>query len=285
MPCLSGTESKKPSDKLNPKPHRTAALFTKPGYWITPAGRMIRVHPDHLAFVQSHPDLFGFTRQEFDSICSYHRDILQNGGKVREAIIRDIVLDGFIRVRRYAGHWSINVPHLTPAMRESVTRFAAEILQDGVDGTVETDPETPLTILCVKTGIIVNEWSVHEVATGALLLPEPVHPPVWIGDPPDPALDPRAKRSWRELRRRFRYVEAIFEMVNILVANQASSLTTIRDRVLQYCKIRNIDFYLLLSYVVDSQVSAVTGMIGRRTIRRFDADLYLESVQTEPDQL
>ena len=270
-------------DQPKQKPHHNAALFDKPGYWVTPDGRTIRVTPDHLGFVQSHPEMFGYTRQEFDCIYSYHRDVLRNAGKVREAVIRDIVLNGFIRIRRYPDRWSINVPQLTPEIRESVTRFAVSMLQDGFDGTIETDSETAVMILCVKTGMILTDLTIRSVATGSLLIPEPVRPPVWVGDPPPPGSNPDAKPSWRELRQRFQYVEALFEMVNLLAAGQSNSLTKIRDRVMQYCKFRNIDFYLLLSYLVDSQVSTVTGMIGRRTIRRFDTDLYIESVQTEPD--
>ena len=88
-----------------------------PAHWIAPDGEKIDVKRSHIATVISRPHRFGVTLDWLKSVYRCQGEDQRFGceGKAREDIIRFLVMDNWIRTRRYikpATYWSITAREL-----------------------------------------------------------------------------------------------------------------------------------------------------------------------------
>jgi len=66
--------------KQKQKKNCSAAVFTQPGFWLTPDGTILQVTSSHVAYVIDHPETFGFTRDELIAIYGQHHERLKLEG-------------------------------------------------------------------------------------------------------------------------------------------------------------------------------------------------------------
>lgn len=143
------------------------AVLAAPGYWITPEDDVFRV-TSHVQSVWEDPERFGYTRKEVERLHVQAHEKFGSEGRARELILRELVTRNWIRIRRYRHRWSINISVLSPRVRRILTRFAAEMLGDGIDGIRETDPHHPVTVTLIPENSVAATYTMREIAAGAL---------------------------------------------------------------------------------------------------------------------
>ena len=107
-----------------------------PAYWIAPDGERLEVERSHIAAVIADPARFGVTEAWLRARYAEHGEGDRFGceGHAREAIIRRIVMAGWIRTRRYirpATYWSVTVDELDNATWRNLATWAIAGLEEG----------------------------------------------------------------------------------------------------------------------------------------------------------
>jgi len=75
--------------------------MTAYAFWINPSrGLAIYVSIHHINTILDNPALFSFTRKELENIYSQHGEKIGFEGRAREAIMRNAILRGWIRIRK-----------------------------------------------------------------------------------------------------------------------------------------------------------------------------------------
>jgi hypothetical protein len=85
-------------------------------FWIGPDGDILPVHGSHIGEVIRDPARFGMSRAEIEVAYAHHKEPLGLEGQARECIIRYLVTRGWIRVRLYRAHISVQVFTMSDAM-------------------------------------------------------------------------------------------------------------------------------------------------------------------------
>ena len=120
-----------------------------PAHWIAPDGERLDVRTSHIAAVIAEPDRFGVTEAWLRMVYAEHGEAERFGceGRARAAIIRHLVMAGWIRTRRCirpSTYWSVTIYDLDPSTRRR--------LQAWVDAGLAADwlkPASELRIYCV----------------------------------------------------------------------------------------------------------------------------------------
>ena len=107
-----------------------------PAHWIAPAGERLDVERSHIATVIADPAWFGVTEAWLRAQYAEHGEGDRFGceGHAREAIIRRMVMVGWIRTRRYirpATYWSVTVGELDNATWRGLATWASAGLEEG----------------------------------------------------------------------------------------------------------------------------------------------------------
>lgn len=104
-------------------------------FWISPKGKITGGLESHIAMVIKAPEKFGITREYIDKKYKEYGEQIGVEGKAREEIIREILKEGFIRIRKYRNdEWVINVHRISKRNKERITKWAEKITEKGIDG-------------------------------------------------------------------------------------------------------------------------------------------------------
>ena len=128
-----------------------------PAHWIAPDGERLDVRTSHIAAVIADPRRFGVTDAWLRAVYAEHGEAERFGceGRARAAVIRHLVMAGWIRTRRCirpSTYWSVTVYDLDAETRQR--------LQDWADTGLAADwlkPASELRIYLVsdeKTSIM-----------------------------------------------------------------------------------------------------------------------------------
>lgn len=123
-------------------------------YWISPKGRVAEVTGDtHIGLVIKFPEKFGLTTDEIRGIYDKYGEKMGLEGKAREEIIKDLVNQGWIRVRKYrnAGY-SVTISRLTKKVKDILFSWADKLINKGIGGSKETDKYSDVNILGIVDG-------------------------------------------------------------------------------------------------------------------------------------
>lgn len=98
-----------------------------PAYWISPVGKILPIYEDnHIAQVINNPNAFGMTLGEIQKMYDEENEQLGSEGKARERIIKLLILQGWIRIRRYMRQdmFSVNIGRLTKRTKNYLYKWA-----------------------------------------------------------------------------------------------------------------------------------------------------------------
>lgn len=99
-------------------------------FFISPHGDLITGVNRHIADVISSPEKFGLTSEYVNRIYKEHNEKLGGEGNAREEILVELIRNGWIRVREYAGrYWSIQVPRMSRKVKEYLWDFAVRVIE------------------------------------------------------------------------------------------------------------------------------------------------------------
>ncbi|MFW6046366.1 MAG: hypothetical protein ACOCP4_00985 [Candidatus Woesearchaeota archaeon] len=136
-------------------------------FWINPKGQIIGGLKSHIAMVFEKPEKFGLTKEYIDD--KYKKYGEQRGveGKAREEILKELLKEGFIRIRKYRNDdWVININKIGKKNKERITKWAEKITQKGVDG-IKASPQDTVRITDMSS--YNKKLSLRKLATGILL--------------------------------------------------------------------------------------------------------------------
>ena len=115
-------------------------------FFLSPSGDLIHVAQNHISTVIAEPEKFGLTVEEIQNAYSRHGERIGIEGEARKELLLRIIADGWIRIRRYPNrYWSVIAPSFTPAVRERLRVWAADLLF-GTGGFKEADRHMPVKI-------------------------------------------------------------------------------------------------------------------------------------------
>lgn len=124
------------------------ALKGSVGLFISPVGEIVQVHQSHINTVILDPPMFGITTQRIESIYAKYNESLGIEGSAREEILCELIMRGWIRLRRYIKpreQWSVTVNDLDNRTRLRLHHWAGKMLAGGL-GFTEDDPHKPVVI-------------------------------------------------------------------------------------------------------------------------------------------
>jgi len=125
---------------------------TKAAYFISPYGDIIQTDTSHIATIIKNPSKFGYTKEQIQSIYDKYNEKLNVEGKAREEILKDLMSNGWIRIRRYPNKfWSVQVPVINKKVKDFIFDWAERILK-GIQGFREDDKYMPVKITALKGG-------------------------------------------------------------------------------------------------------------------------------------
>jgi hypothetical protein len=78
-------------------------------YWITPEGEVIEVERKHINKIIGNPELFGLSFEKITEVYARYSEPLGLEGKAREEIMRNLILQGWIRIRWKPREWAYTV--------------------------------------------------------------------------------------------------------------------------------------------------------------------------------
>jgi hypothetical protein len=138
----------------SPLPH---AFRQSIAFWLAPDGVTHYVPVTHIQFVIDHPDLFSVSLEELHQRYQINNEPWGCEGTTRDEAIRELIVNGWTRVRRYARDYSVNVPVLSEHHRTILSRFARMLLNEGYDGRYEADVYMPMRIMEMASGKVSTE--------------------------------------------------------------------------------------------------------------------------------
>ena len=78
-------------------------------YWITPEGEVVEVERKHINKIIGNTELFGLTIEKIKETYDKYSEPLGLEGKAREEIMRNLILQGWIRIRWKPKEWAYTV--------------------------------------------------------------------------------------------------------------------------------------------------------------------------------
>lgn len=109
-------------------------------FWISPKGQVYGGSTEkHINMIMQSPKKFGYSEEEIDRIYQKYDEPKGVEGKAREEIVRNVILKGFIRIRRYVNKfYSINAANWDSKTKDHLFGWALDMIT-GKNGVKETD--------------------------------------------------------------------------------------------------------------------------------------------------
>lgn len=137
--------------------------------WISPRGEILaKQNTNHIAMVIENPQKFGLTKEYVEEKYKEYGEPLGVEGKAREEIIRELVKNGWIRIRRYTNKfWSITINKLTKKVKDYLFDWAQKTLT-GIAGFKEADKYMPVNIVALGGSSVPRNITIQGVANDVL---------------------------------------------------------------------------------------------------------------------
>jgi len=117
-----------------------------PAFFINPKGQVLYVGRSHISAIIKNPKKFGFPKEWIEAQYKRFGERMGQEGKAREFIIRNLIEDGWIHIRRYGdNHWNFNVWNTTGKVKEYIKKFARAMIK-GTNDFKEEVVEMPANI-------------------------------------------------------------------------------------------------------------------------------------------
>lgn len=107
---------------------------TAKAYWISPAGETIPVIMTHIDSVLKDPVRYGLTQEYIDRVAEENGGVgeLRDGGKARDAIMVEMLKQGWVRVRKVSKpyeYWTIQIENLSRTVKRNIIKWVEEMSQ------------------------------------------------------------------------------------------------------------------------------------------------------------
>lgn len=119
-------------------------------YWIDPYGTVIPLTTDrHIHEIMSAPDKFGLTTKEIAAVYKKYKEPIGTEGNAREAIMADLIKQGWGRVRYITrdDSFTVQVFKLDKTQKENLYDWAGLAVKNG-----GAKKDTGITVMEIKPG-------------------------------------------------------------------------------------------------------------------------------------
>jgi len=107
-----------------------------PAYWISPVGKILPIMDDekHIDQIIKNPKAFYLTIEEIQKIYDKHHEELGSEGKAREEIIKNLIFDGWVRIRHYTKQdmFTVNLNRLNKKNKNYLYQWAKDMEKQGL---------------------------------------------------------------------------------------------------------------------------------------------------------
>jgi len=107
-----------------------------PAYWISPHGVLLPLYgnENHIGQVIKKPKAFGLTIDEIQRLYDAEEETLGVEGKAREKIIKQLIPQGWIRIRRYIKQdsFTVNVCDMTDKNKNFLSQWSRAMKDAGL---------------------------------------------------------------------------------------------------------------------------------------------------------
>ncbi|MFV9616347.1 MAG: hypothetical protein ACNYZG_10355 [Gammaproteobacteria bacterium] len=94
-------------------------------YWINPYGQILELPVvNHITALVKEPEKFDLTKDYVEQLYAKFGEPVGIEGKARNQLIREVVANGFIRIRLYPQFWSTTVNRLDSKTKKALSNWA-----------------------------------------------------------------------------------------------------------------------------------------------------------------
>jgi hypothetical protein len=147
-------------------------------FFISPYGDIVAADISHIATVIKYPKKFGLTKEYIESIYNKHNEKFGVEGKARDEILKELMSNGWIRIRRYPNRfWSVSIYNkLNKRTKDYISDWARRALK-GISGFREQDKHMPIKIVPLSSNSYadVKMIPIDKIAHDALYNESEIH--------------------------------------------------------------------------------------------------------------
>ena len=136
-----------------------------PAYWIDPIGHILPIFNDekHIDQILKNPKAFGMSIEEIQNIYNAENETLGSEGKAREKIIKNLIQNGWIRIRYYDRQdtYTINLFRMHKRAKNFLYKWAL-FMQDLGKKYSEVKIDLPNQVLRYSVNDIANDILFNE---------------------------------------------------------------------------------------------------------------------------
>jgi len=104
-------------------------------FWVSPQEQFHDAGRDlHIGMVIKQPNLFGMTRQTIDQTYERYGEKVNQEGDAREEIMVNLMRQGWIRIRKYRNHYSVQAYAPTNRVNDAIESGVNHLVNNGVGG-------------------------------------------------------------------------------------------------------------------------------------------------------
>ncbi len=101
-------------------------------YWINPRGKILALFNDdkHIHDIIKNPEAYNLTLEQIKLLYTNENEQLGGEGKAREKIIKSLISQGWIRIRKYSrdASWTINIHKLDKKTKDYLQNWAEQMI-------------------------------------------------------------------------------------------------------------------------------------------------------------
>lgn len=143
-------------------------MIGQDAYWINPRGKIAGVGNTHIQSVVKDPTKFGLNRSYIEKMYDKYGEMIGQEGRAREDIIRLLIGQGFIRIRKYRNQgYTVSINKLNNKTKDILQLWAYGIL-NGEYGFKEKELYASVKIDPI-IGNLITKYNVSEISKWALM--------------------------------------------------------------------------------------------------------------------
>ena len=92
-------------------------------HWISPVQIVYEVPFTHIRLIIDQPERFSLTKDEILKIYEDHNEPIGFEGKARDKIMKDLILKGWIRIRKNNNFWTVQLNDWNESNQNIIKNF------------------------------------------------------------------------------------------------------------------------------------------------------------------
>jgi hypothetical protein len=141
-------------------------------YWISPKGKILSLSTGetHISKVIENPEAFGYTKDIIQDTYDSYKETLGSENQAREEIIKNLLNEGWIRIRNNDSYYTIQINKLSKNSKYYIFDWATNLIP-WVGPFTGILVSTKLKIMYTTITVILQEKMIESVRARKKLIP------------------------------------------------------------------------------------------------------------------